>query len=852
VFAKIAVAADGLDKQLEDLSKRVAEPEVDLKDAAFTQGMIRCAQRIDKLTAKMAEPGVNLEDTKFQAEIFKINAQLDRLDSRHVTAEIKVDVDRSALSRIGGLFGAGGRGIGGLLGGIGGGIGATGSAIGGVGSAIGQYGQAAGIAALIAAAIGAGPALLPAGLGLGVGGLAAFGAIAVGAKDRAKLLALQKSLAGVTGTTASSQARRTMLQNQIAAFQQGHGPQLAFGAAAADVGRAAQGTFFGALTDQPVTMGPGGPVRGQSFLQGLLPIFSQVERFIKAIRPELADLFRASLPYLGMFVKFLEQTAKVLLPVFTNMLRQMQPYLPLIGKGLLEIVKGFAGFLQAIGPSAMQASAKIFVALTIGMAWALKGLGIAINWLVENVPVWVHDIAKWWDWLRHDIVNNLDGVRHDLAHWWDTAFQNSIGMLIRFAHNVETQFNSIRHGIASAFDAVRHTFASFGHDIATTFDAVRHFQGQFDAFGKDIGVVRHVILAAFDDIRHGGAIAFDALRHLLATAWDAMWHNTLATLDSLRHGIAAAWDNIWKTSNSQAQTGVTGIVGWFRALPGRALAALFGFGHELYAFGHAAWNDFWSGMKAVAGSLLSWVGNFVKDIWDKVSKFFGFGSPSRLMYNAGKNIVLGMEKGIRDHAHRAVSAAQAVAHQVGNAGGGVQRWAPLVRKALAMEGLSSGLLGNVLFQMQTESGGNPNAINLNDINAQMGDPSRGLMQTIMSTFQSYHWPGTSNNIYDPLANIAAALNYARHVYGPSLMSGGMGIGSGHGYDTGGWLPTGVSLAWNNTGRPERVLGPGEGGNITINVNVSPLASPADTGRKIAEVLGLYKKSGGMIYRPGGF
>src|SRR6185437_14946821 len=136
-------------------------------------------------------------------------------------------------------------------------------------------------------------------------------------------------------------------------------------------------------------------------------------------------------------------------------------------------------------------------------------------------------------------------------------------------------------------------------------------------------------------------------------------------------------------------------------------------------------------------------------------------------------------------AEAAAKAAAITASKVPNVGSGVARWAPLVRQALAMEGLSPGLLGNVLYQMQTESGGNPNAINLTDSNAAAGDPSRGLMQTIGSTFRAYHWPGTSNNIYDPLANIAAALNYARHRYGPSLMSGGMGIGSGHGYALGG-------------------------------------------------------------------
>jgi len=95
----------------------------------------------------------------------------------------------------------------------------------------------------------------------------------------------------------------------------------------------------------------------------------------------------------------------------------------------------------------------------------------------------------------------------------------------------------------------------------------------------------------------------------------------------------------------------------------------------------------------------------------------------------------------------------------------VQAWAPLVVKALAMEHLPMSWLPKILSMMQQESGGNPNATNNWDSNAAAGTPSMGLMQTIAPTFSAYHWPGTSNNILDPLANIAAALNYIKHRYG---------------------------------------------------------------------------------------
>ncbi|MBF6226181.1 transglycosylase SLT domain-containing protein [Nocardia abscessus] len=64
-----------------------------------------------------------------------------------------------------------------------------------------------------------------------------------------------------------------------------------------------------------------------------------------------------------------------------------------------------------------------------------------------------------------------------------------------------------------------------------------------------------------------------------------------------------------------------------------------------------------------------------------------------------------------------------------------------------------------------ESGGNPRAINLSDSNAAKGTPSKGLLQVIDPTFNAYHVDGTAFDIYDPVANITAACNYAAHRYG---------------------------------------------------------------------------------------
>lgn len=118
-----------------------------------------------------------------------------------------------------------------------------------------------------------------------------------------------------------------------------------------------------------------------------------------------------------------------------------------------------------------------------------------------------------------------------------------------------------------------------------------------------------------------------------------------------------------------------------------------------------------------------------------------------------------------------------------NPSAGVEQWRSLAAKALRMEGqYSPSNLNLMLFQMQTESSGNPNAINNWDINAKRGTPSKGLMQVIDPTFRAYARPGYNSNIWDPLSNMLASIRYTVRRYG-SLARGWRGHGYAEGIGT---------------------------------------------------------------------
>lgn len=133
-------------------------------------------------------------------------------------------------------------------------------------------------------------------------------------------------------------------------------------------------------------------------------------------------------------------------------------------------------------------------------------------------------------------------------------------------------------------------------------------------------------------------------------------------------------------------------------------------------------------------------------------------------------------------------------------GSGVQRWKSDVESALSKLGLSTSasMVNRVLRQINTESGGNSQAMGGTDGLAD--GHAEGLMQVKPGTFRAYHLPG-HNNIWNGYDNLLAGLNYAKHRYGSGLSF----LGNGHGYENGGIINTNQLIEVAEHNKPEMVL-----------------------------------------------
>lgn len=201
---------------------------------------------------------------------------------------------------------------------------------------------------------------------------------------------------------------------------------------------------------------------------------------------------------------------------------------------------------------------------------------------------------------------------------------------------------------------------------------------------------------------------------------------------------------------------------------------------------------FISGMNGKGSEVSQAAKNLAKKVEKAFREELDIHSPSRVMMSLGRFASVGIVKGlssvdVKSFAEKQAGSLAAAFSGIGAVGGNVKSW---LMQAIMATGSPASWLQPLSVIAQKESGGNPRASNGWDINAKRGDPSRGLMQTIGQTFNAYKGKGM-NDIFNPVHNAVAAINYIKSRYGspfntPGIKSMARG-GAYKGYANGGLI-----------------------------------------------------------------
>lgn len=310
-----------------------------------------------------------------------------------------------------------------------------------------------------------------------------------------------------------------------------------------------------------------------------------------------------------------------------------------------------------------------------------------------------------------------------------------------------------------------------------------------------------------DIVVKGSKIAFGILVEVFKSvvAWvEAHWPAISYALQAPIKLAVSKINEVWNKMKSACSSVMDAVIFIFVTLPDKIASSVGNLGKLLYNKGRDVITGFWTGLKDIWNSVTGWIsglGGWIKDHKGPMSV------DKNLLRPAGHAIMTSLWDGLKAGAgpiggwlSSFTSGLSGGGGGGGNGGAGVQRWRSVALQALALTHSPAGWIDSLLRRMNQESGGNPNAINRTDSNAMAGTPSIGLMQTIGPTFSHYAGALRGRGITDPLANIVASINYANAAYG----SAPNGWNRSGGYDRGGWLMPGTTLATNLTGRPEPV------------------------------------------------
>lgn len=468
-------------------------------------------------------------------------------------------------------------------------------------------------------------------------------------------------------------------------------------------------------------------------------------------------------------------------------------------------------------------------------------------------------VRQWAERLGDHINNGSESSRsgsvnagNKLSEWTRSFFNDANSSIHNWAGNLG---GHVGNGISGAYNAAKNAGERLGSWVSSFRDGTSRTLGSWaGGLGSTIG---NGITSGLQSIRNAISRVVDAMVRPVQKATDKIREGINWVLGKLGGG-SVGWGyfnwNAYKTGTQNHPGGLAlvndqdgdiyresyelpnGEQGLFPAkrnfltyLPaGTKVKTATNTANELasmipkYAGGIGSFNFDFSGISRALsglnfGGLFSGIGGFFDAAMDELENVTDdIAHPEKLVnyivdkfvtydWGAGevplklaKGAVNEEKKGMMNWARKVIDQFGGATHQTGP---GAEGWRSAVKKALRKNGLpaSADYVNAWVRQIQTESGGNERAIGGNDGLADGN--ATGLLQTKPGTFNAYAFPG-HHNIMKGYDNMLAAINYAKHRYGSSMLAV---IGHGHGYEDGGLISKHGFYEIGEGDKPEMVI-----------------------------------------------
>lgn len=399
-------------------------------------------------------------------------------------------------------------------------------------------------------------------------------------------------------------------------------------------------------------------------------------------------------------------------------------------------------------------------------------------------------VSSKWNEIKSGTSTAWENVRSSVSNAANNAKDNASNAWSNMKDRMGGYANSIKSTAKSAFDSVASWASDMGRKIGSGLESgVNAVRRGAAAIGNGIaGVIGGAVNGVIDGINWvlGKVGSGNRLGHWSVPRYANGTDGHPGGPALVNDGSGSQWQEMYRTPD-----GKTGLFPKVRNL-------MVDLPKGTQVLSGAKTAKAMSGMPAYANGIGDWMGEkwnqakeMVGDIWDyathpekilniAISKFTNLSQAVEPALSIATGGISTMANGAMGMIKKAFSEGSE-----SPSGTGVERWRPVIKKALSMNGVSTSenYVNAWLRQVQSESGGNEKAVQggYTDVNTLSGDLAKGLLQTISATFNANKFPG-HGNIFNGYDNALAAIHYALGRYGdPGMLQV---IGHGHGYAKG--------------------------------------------------------------------
>ena len=502
------------------------------------------------------------------------------------------------------------------------------------------------------------------------------------------------------------------------------------------------------------------------------------------------------------------------------------------------------GALVAIlgGPVTLIIAAVALAVGALAYAWAenwgdIQGKTAAVVDFLSGVPAMISGffdaiattfddlvtaVSDAWTTVKTTTQTVWDGIATFLSDWWRVILVTLTGPIGALAVFVIDHWTEIKTATETIFRAIANLLTAIWDEIYA-----QVIKPKVDAIKLYLSDTWEAIRAAIDE-------KMQAVSTLVATIWETVKTSTETVLnavltfvrDTIFEPMRAAVEEKINAARTAVETAITGLktaaetalnpfLAWWRdtiwgpisaAVGEKMDAAKTAFEGVLNGFKttvdtvmggvKTAWETMWSAIERAASSPKEAL-ETVKDAVQKLKDVM----PEWLIPHSPTPFEMGI-RGIADAVAKMQDRMKSFASGMGDVPGELADW---IDAAIAATGASKAWASGLAWIAMHESSGKPHAVNPEAVGS---EHASGIMQTLPSTFAAYAESGMKD-IFNPVHNIAAAINYINAAYvknGRSLDWIIEHWAQRGGYASGGWAGLhGPELAWLGERGPEYIV-----------------------------------------------